>query len=646
MTPRDPELIKGRADHEEILELVGIAVMTITSEGVLLEANAAASQIFGYDDNEMIGHNVSMLMPAFHAQRHDSYLDKYLRTGQSRIIGEGRKVEGRRIDGTIFPMHLAVGRFERDGEVFFSGIVHDLSDQERVLDRATRFGRIIDESLNEIFVFDVSTLRFTLVNRGALINLGYSIEEMQVMTPFDIKPLFTEASFRKLIHPLLRGDQQRLHFQTVHERKDGSRYDVDIVVHLSDAVMPPEIVAIVQDHTERNRLTAAFHQSQKMEAMGQLTGGVAHDFNNLLTVISGNLELLEMQEVTADQRELLQEARAASKLGAELTQRLLSFARKSSLAPTPADLNEAILSLSVLLRRSLGSGIRLTTTLSPELAIVTIDAALFDSAIMNLVINAGDAMGEEGELTVETSNRCLSPEEAIRFDLPRGEYVLVIVSDTGHGIEADNLEMVFDPFFTTKSKSGGNGLGLSMVYGFARQSGGHISVESGADSGTCFTLWLPKADAASAELALTSSPAKNTETDEVEPGRTPSTILLVDDDDRVRRLTERQLRELHYEVLQADDGPTALQRFRDTKGIDLLLTDMVMPNGMSGYELANAVREHEPELPVIIASGYSEHLATLERLSDAGIQLLRKPYDSAQLKAALTRALDERSNTI
>ena len=623
----------GYADHQEILELVGIAVLTIDSSGILLQTNMATAVMFGHDDEDMLGRNVKMLMPEFHAHRHDGYLSRYLETGETRIIGEGRKVEGLRADGSVFPMHLAVGRFDRDGQTYFTGIVHDLSEQEIVLDRASRFGRIIDESLNEIYVFEITTLNFTLVNRGALLNLGYSIEEMQAKTPPDIKPEFSEQEFRRLIHPLLRGDQQRLHFQTVHERKDGSRYDADIVVHLSDAVFPPELVAIVQDITESNRLTAALNQSQKMEAMGQLTGGVAHDFNNLLTVISGNLELLEMQSTTADQRELLTEARAASNLGAELTQRLLSFARKSTLVPEPVDLNEAILALSALVRRSLGGRVSLTTTLSPELNLVTVDGALFDSALMNLAINGRDAMSEGGELTIETSRRVLFKDEALSFDLPAGEYAVVIVSDTGHGIEPDHLKNIFDPFFTTKATSGGSGLGLSMVYGFARQSGGHVTVDSESGAGTRFSLWLPQSMEGAVSLA-----SRQVNGDDATNSR-PTRILLVDDDDSVRRLTERRLRGLRHEVLTAGNGPSALALYNETPDIDLLLTDMVMPEGMSGYELAKALRQLDPELPVIIASGYSEQLASLQYLRGDRIGLLRKPYDLSQLEKALAQAL-------
>ncbi len=623
------------ADHEEILELVGIAVVTIDANGILLEVNNAAIEMFGYSRQQLLGSNVSSLMPEPHSAKHDEYLQRHVITGESNVIGIGRKVEGLRSDGTIFPMHLAVGRFERRGEPFFTGIVHDLTDQERTHEKAVRFGQIIDDSINEIYVFGVVDLAFTLINRGALNNLGYTLDEMHRMTPLDIKPLLNRAAFQAIINPLLSGESEQVTIQTIHQRKDKSRYDVDVVLHLSNIVSPPEIVAIVQDSTERNQLTYSMHQAQKMEAIGQLTGGIAHDFNNLLTVISGNLELLDMLIEDSKSKELISEARAASSIGAKLTSQLLSFARKSSLSAEAANLNKTILNLTDLLRRSLGANISLHTVLSPELWLTKIDESLFASALMNFAINAKDAIVDRGSFTIETRNFSVEAKKTLSVGLPAGEYVQVIASDTGSGIQEEYLSAVFEPFFTSKKRGGGSGtgLGLSMVYGFAKQSGGGVTVHSEPSNGATFTLYLPRCIEGSPEVVTTDD-------GEPVPAVTePGLILVVEDDLHVRRLTRQRLQHMGYQTLEAADAQAALAIYKSHQNISLLLTDMCMPDSLSGYQLARQIRAMNPALSVVIASGYSDELASRAQLSEERMVLLRKPYDMQVLADALEVAL-------
>ena len=624
------------ADHDRILEAVGVAVLTIDAAGTLLEANAAAVAMFGYAHAALIGANVTLLMPASHADAHDGYIRHHLETGERRIIGRGRKVFGRKANGSLFPMHLAVGRIDVDGEAYFTGIVHDLSDAERDHETATRLGHIVEASLNEIYVFAADTLRFTIVNRSAAANLGYSVAELETMTPVDIKPLYDKSMFARLIEPLRAGEIERLRFQTVHQRKDGSRYDVEIMLHLSDAVSAAEYVAVVQDVTERNRLLAAFQQAQKMDAIGQLTGGIAHDFNNLLTVIGGNLELLEMNLGADDAPELVEEAREAARMGAALTARLLSFARRSSLSPESLDVNELVLGLADLLRRSLGESVSLKLVLAPGLWPVTIDASLTENALMNLAINARDAMEARGELLIETGMRSLDAASASLFDLPAGDYVTLGVADDGAGIARDDLPRVFDPFFTTKSTTGGHGLGLSMVYGFARQSGGHVAVDSAPGEGARFTLLLPRGEPADTEVAA------QTPTVRVIPQHR-RLILVVEDDERVRRLTVRRVRYLGHDTLEAADGPSAIAAFEARPEIDLLFSDMLMPNGMSGLELARALRARRPGLPVLIASGYADGLVDTRTLDEERVALLKKPYENGALADTLRELLSASS---
>ncbi|MFK7992495.1 MAG: PAS domain S-box protein [Granulosicoccus sp.] len=620
------------AGHAQILDQVGVAVITIDHAGIILDTNISSAVMFGHSADAMLGQNVSMLMPGHHAKRHNGYLHHHLSTGEHRIIGKGRLVEGKRSDGTVFPMHLAVGRLEVDGEIYFKGIIHDLSVQDRLQDQATRLGKIVDESINEIFVFKTDTLQFTLVNRGAMNNLGYSLSEFTQMTPVDIKPQFDENGFRKLIAPLISGELEQLTLQTVHRRKDGSEYDADIVLHLSDAVAPPEFVAIVQDSTEKNAMFQAVSQAQKMESIGQLTGGIAHDFNNLLTIISGNLELLNEMITATDQLELVDEALSASERGADLTNRLLSFARRGRLLPEKLNLNDIVKELSDLLRRTLSENISLQLLLAPHLWDVKVDRSQIDSALMNLAINARDAMCGKGALTVTTDNRSLSTSDAEPLNLVAGNYAVLSVTDSGTGISADQLQRVFEPFFTTKSESKGHGLGLSMVYGFAQQSGGSVSVKSTEGDGASFSLYLPRDWSPESE-------AKQSNLSNALKPRDHYRILLVEDDDSVRRLTIRRLEHMGHTVQSAGNAGEAVALMENQSVFDLVITDIVMPGAMDGVAFAKFVHEKKPAMPIILCTGFSKKLLSLDDSQRKAFHILHKPYSLTELENIVSTAV-------
>ncbi len=617
--------------HAQILDQVGVAVITINSDGIIQDTNLSSVAMFGFSSESMQGQNVSMLMPGHHAKKHDSYLHHHLSTGEKRIIGKGRLVEGKRADGAVFPMHLAVGRIEVNGEIFFKGIIHDLSVQDQLQDQATRLGKIVDESANEIFVFKTDTLKFTLANFGAVNNLGFSLAELTRMTPVDIKPQYNERAFREFIAPLISGEVERLTLQTVHQRKDGSEYDADIVLHLSDAVSPPEFVAIVQDRTEKNNMFKAISQAQKMESIGQLTGGIAHDFNNLLTVITGNLELLDMSLTAPHQLELVSEALSASERGADLTHRLLSVARRSRLLPEKLNLNDIVEEITGLLKRTLSDGVSIKLQLAPNLWDTKVDRSQIDSALMNFAINARDAMSGHGTLTISTRNVSLSALNAEALNLIEGNFIVLTATDTGTGIPVDKLLHVFEPFFTTKSTSGGHGLGLSMVYGFARQSGGTVNVESEVGRGASFSIYLPQ------DGSLEEVPNK---TVALEPSQSPRrfTIFLVEDDDSVRRLTTRRLQHMGHTVLQASDGSEAVSLMQTGMLFDILITDIIMPGNVDGLGLAADVYERNPNLPIIVSTGFSSKLLELGEDVRNRYHILHKPYTLIELEQILSEA--------
>ena len=387
-----------------------------------------------------------------------------------------------------------------------------------------------------------------------------------------------------------------------------------------------------QDVTDRIALEEQLQKSQRLESVGQLTGGIAHDFNNLLTVILGNAELLSERLAPDPHLQPLAEMiGSAAQRGAELTQRLLAFARRQALEPEAVEVNQLITTMDGLLRRTLGEHIEIEMVRGAGLWPALVDPAQIESALLNLCLNARDAMVQGGRLTIETTNTHLSPDYANQHsEVVPGQYVMVAVSDTGLGIAPENLERVFEPFFTTKATGKGTGLGLSMVYGFVKQSGGHIKIYSELGQGTTLKMYLPR--------FWGDTEPQPPQADRAIVGGS-ELILLVEDEDLVRRYAHDQLVNLGYRVLVATNGPTALILLRQRDDIDLLFTDVVMPGGMSGRELAYLARRFRPELKVLYTSGYTENAIVHHGRLDPGVQLLSKPYSRAELAQKIRAAL-------
>jgi signal transduction histidine kinase len=384
------------------------------------------------------------------------------------------------------------------------------------------------------------------------------------------------------------------------------------------------------------RAEAQLRQAQKMEAVGQLTGGIAHDFNNLLTSISGSLEVLQQRLEaghTAAAARHITEARQAADRGASLTQRLLAFSRRQMLTPRPANLHSIASGMETLIRRAIGPGIAMRIEPAPDLWAALVDAPQLEQALLNLCINAADAMPQGGRLTIKTDNHSMAPARAAVCDLAAGDYVSLSVTDTGTGMDAAVARQAFEPFFTTKPLGQGTGLGLSMVYGFIRQSSGQARIESALGQGTSVCLLLPRY-AGQVEPAALPAPAA------AQPRATAgTTLLLVEDEEILRVLAAEMLAEQGYSVLQAADGAAGLALLRAAPALDLLITDIGLPGDLNGRQLAEAARQIQPELRIMFITGYAEAGLPGPAPLPAHTRLLTKPFTMKALVAAVANFL-------
>jgi len=505
-----------------------------------------------------------------------------------------------------------------------------------------RFRLLVDSVVDyAIFMLDVDGY-VTSWNAGAQRIKGYSAEEIvgQHFSRF-----YTEEDRRngvpgQVLNSAVRAG--KFEGEGWRVRKDGSRFWANVLL---DPIVGPAgdvigFAKVTRDLTEKRNIEAQLRQSQKMEAIGQLTGGIAHDFNNLLQVVIGSLEGLQRRggallqsPAGADLQRFVDNALRGADRAANLTRRLLAFSRRQTLDAKPTDIGKLVSGMSDLLRRTLGEAISIETVNAAELWHVSIDSNQLENAVLNLAVNARDAMPSGGKLTIETANCNLDEAYVSRFDgLEAGPYVMVAVSDTGMGMTKDVIERAFEPFFTTKEVGHGTGLGLSQVYGFVKQSGGHVRVYSEVNEGTTVKLYLPR-------LTSDVAQAERVERRSVPASRVGETILLVEDDESVRASTSDMLRELGYRVVMAADGASALRLVGERPDIRLLFTDVGLPGGMNGRQLADAARATRPDLPVLFTTGYARNAIVHHGRLDPGIHLLSKPFTYAELANKLSQML-------
>ena len=628
------ELEAARARYFDLYDLAPVGYCTLSEKGLILEANLTAATLLGVARGALVKQLISRFI---FPEDQDSY---YRFRKQLFETGAPQACELRMMkkDETAFWANLeATAAQDADGAPVCRVVMSDITARRQAEDRLRLQGAALAAAANAIIITD-RTGWIEWANQAFSVLTGYPLDEALGRNPRDLVRSGAHGRdfYADLWRTILAG--QVWEGEIVNRRKDYSRYHESMTITPVQALDGTigHFVAVKQDITQRRLTEESLRQAQKMEAVGQLTGGMAHDFNNLLAIILGNLELLAEQFQDPAMGNLVQEALVAVERGASLTHRLLAFSRRQSLRSKRTDLNQLVAGMSDLLRRSLGETIALRTYLAENLLPTVIDPGQFEAALLNLVVNARDAMPLGGQLTIETANYWLHEDAAhTRLDkMEPGQYVMLAVGDTGSGMAPDVQRHAFEPFFTTKEVGQGSGLGLSMVYGLVKQSGGFIHLDSEVGQGTTLRLYLPAAGAdAGTAVETPSKPVRP------HPGQ-QQTILVVEDESAVRQMAVRMLESLGYQTIEADTATTALAVLEATPQVAALFTDVVLPGPLSGVELARQAVQRRPDLKVLFTSGYTE--AHLSRFSDrpAGSDLLDKPYRKPQLAEKLHALLD------
>ncbi len=596
----------------------------------ILFVNDAFERRTGYTRAEVLGRSPRLLQGPKTSRRERDRIRVALQAGQpvqAELLNYTKAGEEFWIEMEIVPVLAPDGTVSN-----FVAVEREITDRRRYQTQLEQQAALLEQVQDAILVQGIDQ-RIRYWNRAAQRLYGWRAEEVlgRVAGPMigGVPDAVDSAIESVLADGAWSGE---LH----QRRRDGSKLVVEaawtLVRHEDGA--PRAILAVHTDVTQRRDLERKLRQAQRLEAIGQLTGGVAHDFNNLLTVILGNAEML-MEELPpgGELRQMAEMSVAAAERAAALTSRLLAFARRQALDPKPVDVNTLLAGLAQMLKRTLGEQVEFELRPAPGLSIALIDPPQLETAVLNLCINARDAMPGGGRLTVETANVRLDADFArAEGEVAPGDYVMVRVSDTGTGMPPEVVAQAFEPFFTTKEIGQGSGLGLSMVYGFLKQSGGHIYIRSRPGRGTSISMYLPPAD----QPAMASPPAPPR--DGLRGGT--ERVLVVEDDIAVRDHAAGLLRELGYRVTEAGQAAEALQILRRDPGFDLLFTDVVMPGGMSGPQLAALAQHMKPTLRILLTSGYTEPAPPGQGQAAGTLPLLRKPYRRHQLADKIREALD------
>ncbi|HUZ72989.1 MAG TPA: PAS domain S-box protein [Stellaceae bacterium] len=660
------DITERRQSDEQSALLTGIfdynpdGVAIIDADGRIVKANDQLARLFGYEREALLGAAIEILLPERFRNNHVRRRGAFFASPRAREMGTGLELYGRRADGSEFPVDVLIGPIRGGIETLGIAIVRDATarreaaaaaaeDQRRraTLEERARAAEAMRETSETLStVIEASPLAVFAIDRDENVSIwNPAAEKIYGWAAADVlglpwQRIADATAVRDTSRPSSMLDRARKEggFHNVEIRRlrrDGTKMDLNIsaAVLRDSAGGENGVLFIADDITRRNQAEEQLRQAQKMEVVGQLTGGMAHDFNNLLSVVIGNLDLLRPWiGQDGESRELLDDALAAAMRGAELTRRLLAFSRRQPMTPQHVSLNERVSDMVKLLERTLGENIEISLDLAADLWPVVVDPAQLEASLINLATNARDAMASGGRLMVAAANRTLDADYvAAHPDAAAGDYAVLQMSDTGSGMTPEVLRRIFEPFFTTKAPGRGTGLGLSMVFGFMKQSGGHINVYSEPGGGTTFRLYLPRAVDVRDDARAPPPAAALRGNGE--------TVLAVEDNESLRRLVVRQIRDLGYRAIEASSAEAALAILAK-EPVDLLFTDIVMPGTMDGFGLAHRVCALWPSVRLVLTSGFPEVKLTENRGAlPQSVRLLIKPYRREELAQVLRQVL-------
>lgn len=616
--------------HEHLLQTMRDTYYRADQLGIIEVASASCETIIGYSAAELVGRRLSdfYVDPAGRAEMLQAML-----AGDDSVVGFQSLVRHRDGRSVMLENNAHLLR-NAGGEIIgVEGVLRDITGRVRAEQQSSELGRILESSVNEIFVFDAETRLYLMVNKGARENVGYTMDELRRMTATELRPGDSKIPFEEILEALRRGEATSFVIESQIRRKNGSLYPAELTFQYSNAGLRPVYFVIVQDITERQKVAADLAQAQRLQSLGQLTGGMAHDFNNLLQALQLSLDMIT--PATPEQVPWHDGAQRVILQASRLTQRLLAFARHQTLLPKVVDVGQSLAGLEMLLRLTVAARINLLLDLNPQTMLIEVDESQLENALLNLVLNAREAMPRGGQLRIRSQRLHLTTQQGQRLDnLAAGPYVKITLTDNGKGMSSEVAEKSIEPFFTTKQAGEGSGLGLSMVYGFAKQSGGHMTVSSVEGRGTKVCLYFPESSnalAAAEEQAPLVRVAGGTEM-----------ILLLEDDEVVGTLVASLLTEMGYAVVLAADGPQAeLAASRHLGQLDLVISDVLLSDGASGPLTVARIKAIHGPLKTIFISGHTrQHWSAGEVFPNDSV-FLHKPFTRAQLGSAIRTLLGE-----